>query len=59
MTRTTIAALAIVEAIEGTSWSCQYRPGVVLSKGLTHQHDIPFDSVAKRQISRNGNKDID
>ena len=54
-----MAALPIVDAIEGRSMEHQRSLERWLSVRLTHSDNIPRDMVAKGKITRNGHKDID
>ena len=55
MTRTTIAALPIVEAAEGGSVSKpQHAQGDDSVGKHTHPNDVSLDIVAEREISSNG-----
>ena len=59
MTRMTIAALPMVEAIEGISFKLSKLFGAGFIKELTHADNVPLDGVTKREITRYGDKNVD
>ena len=55
----TIAALPMVEAIEGISFKLSKLFGAGFIKELTHADNVPLDGVTKREITRYGDKNVD
>jgi hypothetical protein len=54
----TIAALAMVEAVDGASWCVLVESERVEGRGRTHHDDIVVDVVAERDVTRDGHEDV-
>ncbi len=59
MTSTTMAALAIVDGMDGASEYDQHVHQRHESRKLTHSNNVPLDIVTEREVASDCNQDVD